>query len=191
MKNSIILLLLLLSTVCFSQKTYLKIYQNESEKSVIMYPPGTTFELRNKDNHIVLKYGENPLTFDIDGDYVLTVFPDYKDESDVFKLSNTGKIELAQTIYYTNTSTNEYLYIDDKNVTAHKTLTDSKKNKGYKNLIFELSNGITFTYTDGKYNAKLNDKYLNVKGKYLIESKIGILKLSFNPKNGTVWWVFE
>ena len=56
---------------------------------------------------------------------------------------------------------------------------------------FEISNGITFTYKDGEYTSTLNDKKLEIDGKYVIESKLGTLKISFNPRNGETWWVFE
>lgn len=61
----------------------------------------------------------------------------------------------------------------------------------YAQNTFKLSNGIEFSYVDGKYNATLNNKYLDIKGKYVIDSKLGILKISFNPNNGETWWVFE
>lgn len=191
MKTTIISLAFLFISNGFAQKTYLKIYQNDSEKSTIMYPPGTNFNLKTKEGYIILKNSDTPRSFKIDDIYTLEVFPNYKDDIDTYKLSQ-GKIELVatETFFKTNPKI-KTLLIDDKNVTSHKKLTDSKINKGFKNLEFELSNGIMFTYKDGKYFAELDDEYLDIQGKYYIESKLGILKLSFNPKNGEVWWVFE
>lgn len=192
MKNTIITISLLLSISSFSQKTYLAIYQDDLKESVIMYPPGTEFELRNEHNYIILKYSETPRVFEMDGKYTLIVKPDYKDEPDVFEFDNAGQIELSETIRYGQSDSNKYESSSGYNgVTAEKILTDSKTTDGSKNLEFKLSNGIIFRYIDGIYNAILNGDYLDIKGKYMIASDLGTLKLSFNPKTGTVWWVFE
>ncbi|WP_298894470.1 hypothetical protein [uncultured Psychroserpens sp.] len=194
MKHLVITLALILaSSQTFAQNTYLKIYTDDTPESVIMYPPGTDFELKTKEGYIVMKNNNTPKIFEIDDDYTLFVYPNYKESSDVFKL-NKGKVELALTSRFSDKDPKEEtLFIDDSNITSHQKITDSKINSGLKNLEFELSNGIMFKYTDGKYKAyfKKEENYLNIKGKYLIESKLGVLKLSFNPKNGQVWWVFE
>ncbi len=78
-----------------------------------------------------------------------------------------------------------------RGVTLVKELIPSKNLKGKYNLNLKLSNGITFEYEDGKYAAKLNGEYVNIEGKYIVETKIGTLKFSFNPNNGVVWWYFE
>ncbi len=59
------------------------------------------------------------------------------------------------------------------------------------NVVMEFSNGIVFTYADGKCNASLNGTYADVKGKYLITTEFGLIKISYNPKNREFWWVYE
>ncbi len=193
-KNHILSFLSLIFIIIFvlggqAQNTYLKIYEDYNNKKVKMYPPGTQFELKNEHNQVVLKANERPSIYDIDGSYTLIVYPSYKSGKDIYKL-NKGRIELALTKDF-GKSKRKGIYIDKNKVTAHKSITNSKQLTGQKNLIFELSNGIIFTYTDGKYLAKLDGKYLNVTNKYIVRSKIGILKLSFNPNNGEVWWIFD
>tara|TARA_R110000737_G_scaffold352368_1_gene398131 strand:+ start:185 stop:406 length:222 start_codon:yes stop_codon:yes gene_type:complete len=68
---------------------------------------------------------------------------------------------------------------------------DSKTRKGEKNARLEFSNGIIFNYDDGKFNATLDGDYLDINGKYLIQSYLGVIKLSYSPKSGEIWWVFE
>lgn len=76
-------------------------------------------------------------------------------------------------------------------ISATKTVTHSKVKKGRKNLVLKFTNGIKFSYIDGKTGATLNGKDIYVKGKYLVYSKLGVVKISFNPKNGETWWVFD
>ena len=188
--KTIVFIVFLASSFCLNaQKTYLKIYKDNSSDNVIMYPPGTKFELRNPQNYIILKNNETPSVHKINGDYTLTVYPNYKKDKDVYKLTK-GKVELALTKDFGKRQ-NKFIRIDKNAITAHKKVTDSEVYEGEKNLEFELSNGITFSYKDGKYYAKLKDDYLNIKHKYIIESKLGTLKLSFNSSTGTLWWYFE
>lgn len=192
MKHTLITLVLLIAcTLGFAQKTYLKIYVDDSNESVIMYPPGTEFELKTEDGYIIMKNSETPRVIEIKSYHKLIVLPSYKGDRDIYHLKS-GKVELAATKkFFENNSKNETLIIDDDHITAHQKVTDSKIKIGYKNLEFELNNGIEFKYTDGMFYARLKNQYLDIKGKYIIESKLGILKLSFNPENGQVWWVFE
>lgn len=190
MKTLVTLFILTISSFVCAQNLYLKI--SEEDKTSVSYPPGTAFELKNKHGYIILKSSETPLTFIIDEPYMLTVFPSYKNEKDVYKL-NKGKIELVSNKTYMNHIKHEKQKFHSKGVTGEKNITNSKTIEDNKNIVFNLSNGITFQYKDGKYNAYLNDpeNYLNIQGKYVIESELGTLKISFNPRNGETWWVFD
>ncbi len=173
----------------FAQKTYLKIHKGTDAKDVIMYPPGTIFELKNEHHYVVMRYSETPRTYLIDGKYKLVVHPTYKKQKDIYYL-DSGKVELALTANFGKTNSIQDNYASN-GITAEVDITDSNENKGYKNLVFKLSNGIVFNYSDGKYNASLNGMYLDIKHKYIIASELGELRLSFSPKNGEVWWVFK
>lgn len=191
MRTIITYLILLASIGMHGQKTYLKIHKDNKVENTIMYPPGSKFELRNQHNYIILKYSETPKIQEIDGDYKLIVFPSYKKGKDIYKLTKGAKVELKLTSLFDKSNDNHITYSDGQNITVDKIVSDSRTLKGKKNLIFELSNGIQFEYFDGKYNAHLDNQYLNIKGKYVIESKLGILKINFNPNNGEIWYFFE
>lgn len=190
MKTIFTILMMSLVYLGFSQNTYLKI--SEDNKASVSYPPGSKFELKNKHGYIILKESDTPLVFKINETYTLDVFPTYKLKKDIYKLSD-GKIELVSVAKYMNHLENGKAKSTSHGVTGEKIITNSKTMKGFKNIVFKLSNGITFQYTDGKYNAFLVEEghYLHIEGKYLIKSKLGTLKLSFNPKNAETWWVFE
>lgn len=190
MKNSIITIVFsIMSITVFAQKTYLKIYKNSALTDLIMYPPGTEFELKNEQGYILMKNSEAQRVFEIDGKYKLWVFPSFKKQPEVIYLTE-GKIELALTSEFSDASS-ESIKTKSGKVSAKKELIDSKKYKGKRNVIFRLSNGLVFKYMDGKYNATLGNKPLEIEGKYIIKSKLGVLKLSFNPGTGKLWWYFE
>lgn len=191
--QQLLILTVFLSTalISYSQRTFLKITQSENANDVVMYPPGTKFELKTKEGYIVFKNSDDPGTLNIDDEYTLYVYPSWKDDVDVFKLTE-GKVEKVLTSTYIEDE-NTSRSIESNGVTAHFTVSDSKERKGKKNLEFKLSNGITFIYEDDKYRAYLNEEhnYIRIKGTYVIETELGTLKLSFNPSNGMVWWIFE
>ena len=72
-----------------------------------------------------------------------------------------------------------------------KKLSPSQANPGKYNLELRFDNGIIFNYEDGKATATLDNQALEIEHKYLISSKLGMAKLSFNPNTGKVWYIFE
>ena len=192
MKKLVLLILVcLIFGSTYAQKTYLKITTKDETLNTIMYPPGTKFELKTEHGYLIFKNSDDPGLVEINEKHTLFVYPSWKDDADVFELTN-GTVEKVLTPTYTESKDEKYNY-SSNGVTAISTVTDSKERKGKKNLNFKLSNGITFIYEDDKYRAYLNkpDNYIRIKGKYVIETEIGTLKLSFNPSNGVVWWIFE
>jgi hypothetical protein len=129
---------------------------------------------------------------EIKGNYTLVVSPNWKEEKDIFQLTKGDQVELVLNRNFGKVKQSpKAIYINQNKIVAHKKLTDSKKFLGKKNLVFTLNNGIKFVYEDGEYYAKLRKKQVDIQGKYVIKTKKGILRLSFNPNNGVVWWVFE
>lgn len=183
---------LIINTVIYAQPIYLKVTKSNHQLDYIMYPPGTAFKLLDNKGQTILTEASAPTKFVIkDNNYKLIVSPNYKNENDIYNLSE-GKVEILATKDYGQSNSTSHIRKGLKNeITAKKELTESTQMRGQKNLKFELSNGITFKYIDGKYSAMLEDEDLIIKGKYLIYSDIGVLKLSFNPSNGVLWWVFE
>lgn len=131
-----------------------------------------------------------------DGNYVMLyhkdgLFTQYVHlKKDGVIVKKGASLELVLTKHFKDNDSNNLNYTHNS-LTGLKKITDSKSLESKKNLYFKLSNGIEFSYVDGKYNATLNNKYLDIKGKYVINSKLGTLKISFNPNNGETWWVFE
>ncbi|MDC8003579.1 hypothetical protein POV27_05920 [Aureisphaera galaxeae] len=189
MKTILTLAFILGYAMMFGQNTYLKIYKDESRSDQTAYPPGTRFEVRDADNNLLFDQDTAQKTFKVERPVTLVVYPNYKESQDIFPLSE-GIIEQALTSDFFPTQNKDTSY-GSHGVTVRKELTDSKKKPGSKNLKLTLSNGIIFQYQDGTAFAELNGKELTIKNKYIIYSDLGILKLSFGPKSGTVWWVFE
>lgn len=192
MKTITTYIFLMIVTTIYGQQTYLKVQKDTNPKNTVSYPPGTEFELRNQHNYIILKDNKSQRVFPIEGKHTLVVFTSYKKKPEVIHLNTGAKVELVLTKNFTkNFSKSTRVHTDEHGVTATTNITDSKKLIGKKNLFFKLSNGIQFTYKDGKYNAMLNDTYIDIKGKYSIKTKLGKLMLSFNPDDGQIWWLFE
>lgn len=185
-----LIVLVILAYQLQSQNIYLKI--SEANKTSISYPPGTKFELKNNQNYTVLKEGETPLVFKIDEPYTLYVFPDYKSGKDVYNLSK-GKIELVSNEVYMNAiKTHKQESYQSNGVTLDNTYySASTIKKGETNVILEFSNWVVFSYLDGNVTAIINNDAVDVKGNYLIYTKEGVVKISYNPKNKQVWWTFE
>jgi hypothetical protein len=191
-KLTTLLACVLIAMTAYSQKTYLKITKSNKADDYEMYPPDTKFELKTKEGYIIFKNSDDPGSIEIKEKYTLYVYPSWKDDTDIFVLTE-GKVEKILTSSDSKSDHNKAYSMQSNGVAAHFKVTDSKVLDGKKNLEFRLSNGISFQYNDGKYLAYLNKKenYLNIESKYLITSELGTLKLSFNPNNGVVWWVFE
>ncbi|KOY50798.1 hypothetical protein [Polaribacter dokdonensis] len=193
MKTLVTTLIILISIVSNAQSTYLKFKVDDKESKYIMYPPGTKFEVVSKEGYIQMKNTNNPYKLEIENEgFKLYAYPNYKTEKDVYHLEKGAYLELVLSKPYNNhkskISNNKN---KSTNITAKKTVTNSKNKKGRKNLVLKFTNGITFKYTDGKIEATLNDKDIYVEGKYVLYCKLGVAKISFNPKNGETWWVFD
>lgn len=180
---------MLVSLCGFSQKTFLMIYKSDHKDDVISYPPGTPFELRDADDNLIFTEKNFEGEFKIKFPHTLFISPSWKKEKDIFKLTE-GFVVVELTEDYFRYSDNN-VPESSHGVTVNKTLIRSGLGKDTKNVKLEFSNGIIFTYIDGKAAATLKGKPLKVENKYLIYSELGIIRVSYNPKSGTVWWVFE
>ncbi len=182
-------LAIVVSNSATAQKTYLTIFESDKKEDQISYPPGTSYKLMNSEDEVILTEESEAGTYKITEPSTLIVSPTYKEEKDRFELTE-GSIQINLTKYFFKNEKSGYSY-HSNGVTADKTLTYSEKNPDMQNVKLELSNGIIFKYTDGVANATLNNEELRIDGKYLVYSKLGVAKISFNPKNGVLYWVFE
>ncbi len=189
MKALVLLFAALWCTSLSAQETYLKIYKTDEQHDQIMYPPGTKFEVRDAEGNLLFNETNYSGEFQVNQAITLTVRPNYKNDADVYELSE-GKIELAKTKDFFPTQPKKKKY-HSYGVEAKKEVSNSKILDGMKNLTLTFSNGVIFNYIDGKASASLHGESLKIKGKYLVYSELGVAKVSFNPSTGTTWYVFE
>jgi len=191
MKIIVTILILILTINTNSQNKVLKVNFGKDKNQWIMYPPNTKFSLKDE-NKITIFSDKNGLgKFDITEVYILEIFPPYKNDSDIYTL-NKGSIELIEKEnFISEKRSHKKKIIYSETVAAKKIITDSKKNNHRKNLVLKFTNGIEFSYIDGVVTATLDGKELYIENSYLIYSKLGVAKISFNPKNGETWWVFD
>ncbi|WP_340202258.1 hypothetical protein [Ascidiimonas sp. W6] len=202
MKNSILMFVLLnFSMIAFAAtQTELKAEDLDPYLSITLdnqenvnYPPGTSFILQDESGETILNTEElNKVgSYKIIGKHSLYVFPSWKKTPDSFDIEN-GKVELKKHETYTKKSyaTKKYTPSDGNVRIARKMLFGSDKGH-QKNVSLVFTNGITFYYRDGNVQAWLNGKELKIEGNYFISSELGLLKVSFNPNTGEVWYVFE
>ncbi|MFD1064194.1 hypothetical protein ACFQ1Q_13135 [Winogradskyella litorisediminis] len=197
--------LLMFMNLTFGQNDYLKITKSDKENDFIKYPPGSRFELTNTNNNIVYSDKSSEKEFIINQTYKLTVYPTYKNTSNIYYLSK-GKIEIKSNAEYFKAikehstkkkNKQDYGYYEydmnhfTKGLKMIKSLEISSLDTKLYNATFKFNNGVEANYLDGKMTATQNGKDLNIKGKYLIYSEDGLIKLSFRPKTGETWWVFE
>ncbi|WP_299521614.1 hypothetical protein [Winogradskyella sp.] len=200
-KLSLLMIAIIISGIANTQNRYLKITLSEDTSDNVSFPPGTKFELKNGDNELVYSNEDSTNEFIITEAHKLIVYPNWKETTDVFHISN-GKVERIDTRLFEIRSTAKkekrksktYVHNHDKytnGLSMKKTLKRSEVNPELYNATFEFSNGIIATYKDGEFKAKLNGDDLIVGYKYFIYSDSGIIKLSFRPSNGETWWVFQ
>jgi hypothetical protein len=193
---------------------------NESstdDESVIIYPEGTTYEvvdaqgLQQKPD----KVDEGAKFFTVDNELTIVVYPSYRpnkadripvkgDRLRVFETAQDaqrygwaknwqeGKIVLNHDDggqYISRPYGMEKKYKQGAAM-RKKIVLASEKRPGQYNLKLYFKNGLEFHYEDGEVTASLNGEGLIVEGKYLVHTKMGTAKISFNPKTGETWWVF-
>ncbi|MDC7999005.1 hypothetical protein [Gilvibacter sediminis] len=190
MKTILTISLLLSAWLSQAQDEYLTIYRSGQSSDQISYPPNTPFELTDETGAVVFSDKSDAKQFEIRSTYELTLYPSYRDKPETYTLTS-GKLTLnpAKRLQVTQSDSN-WGYTSN-GISVTKTLSASKRNYGLQNVTLNFSNGVVFTYMDGDYKATLNGKELEIKGKYLIYSPLGIHKVSFNPQSGKAYWVFE
>jgi len=79
----------------------------------------------------------------------------------------------------------------DGSVKVEKQLSTFDRFPYRYNVQLDFSNGVQSKYFDGTVTATQAGKDLTIDGKYLVQTKNGMLKISFDPKDGEMWYVFE
>lgn len=188
-------LTLLLTQVLFSQnQPYLYVERGEDEESSISYPPNTEFHLFNEAGDLILSDGDLDEPFEITSTHMLLLQPPYREDTDRLVL-NSGRISM-KTPYET--------YIDEKPELPQQNkygrytgpIKGTKeyfksKNEGERNVLIIFNNDLVFRYFDGEARAWYDGDEVEITGNYIIDLPTSVAKISYNPKNGDSWWVFE
>ncbi|WP_143473241.1 hypothetical protein [Flavilitoribacter nigricans] len=174
-------------------------------EQTIYFPGGTTFQVTNGSRQTLEPQISTPGAFVYEGDLILQVFPSYRPEqAQVFDLEQkrlriftSDEAARAAGFAYEAKRRNNASGITDAygryigEVKAKTELTPSAKVPGTYHLRLTFSNGLVFTYEDGTVGAQLEGEALPVKSKYIIRTKLGTAKVSFDPEDGEVWYVFD
>ena len=195
MKNLIGIVTLLFAQVMVAQYApYLYIERGEGQETSISYPPNTEFHLFDNNGDLVLSDGNLKDAFEITSRHILLLKPPYKKGTDRLVLES-GRI-LMKTPYENHAvktskskKQNDYGRYTGP-VTGTKEYFESK-NEGERNVLIIFNNELVFRYFDGEARAWFDGREVSVRGKYIIELPNSIAKISYNPKNGETWWVFE
>lgn len=133
------------------------------------------------------------------GDYTLSIATPWKKKPEILK-SDGGVLEIfilpSERKNWTpaldnNTVTTRYDVNPNKPSLELKELMISDKNPNLYNLLAVFNNGLVFKYEDGNVRAWLDNEEVEVTNHYLVQTPDGLLKASFDPKDGEFWYVFE
>ncbi len=186
------------------------------EEQVLVYPGGTTYEVLDKQGQpYEPSKADGGAKFYDPGKYTLVVYPSYRpkkgdriqikgDRLRVFETPGDAKrYGYAKNWQESKITLNhddgkQYVSrpygIERKYKTEakleKKIVVASEKSPGQYNLKMYFKNGLQFHYIDGKATAMLNGKPQIVEGKYIVHTDLGTAKISFNPEDGQVYWVF-
>lgn len=183
MKTTAAIFFLIISNILIGNNTYLRIITTNDDVS---YPPNTRFELFDSTNTLIASDKTFEGQFEINGNYKLVIYPNWKENQDIYHL-NSGILRME-----TNTEYMQAISKQDHSsqVIFTKTIYKSEKNNEF-NLTLSGSNGLEFKYIDGISTATYHQEDLKIIGKYVIECQEGKLKVSFNSKTKETWWVFQ
>ncbi len=198
MKTLIYLFIFSICIHAYGQDYYTIVKKND--EITYNYPKNAQITLIDKNGKEKIINGEEAI--DVTGDYTLSIVVPWNDAPEIIK-SNGGRLEVfvLSNIYASD-------YNERKNKTYKKEIKTYKKSYGSKpyltnkeitqkekNGVYELlavfSNGLVFKYSEGKAWAWINGDKVPVTNHYLVESPEGLLKLSFDPKDGEFWYVFD
>jgi hypothetical protein len=133
------------------------------------------------------------------GNYTLSIATPWKKEPEILK-SDGGVLEIFILPSERKNWTPE---VDNRTVTTRydtnpnkpslelKEILVSDKNPNHYNLLAVFNNGLVFKYEDGDVRAWLDNEEVEVTNHYLVKTPEGLLKASFDPKEGEFWYVFE
>lgn len=190
-----ILFCFILAPIHGQENRYLKI--TIDDEAVVNFPPNTRFRLEDKKGKGLLNLDrlEELGSFEISQEVKLNVFSSWKPEPDVFEFkSGRLSLESPRLLAYgdpkkeNNHNNAKSQYGDPIGISKKRLIPNTD---GSNDLRLEFTNGIIFYFKDGEASAWLNGETLSIEEKYIIESPLGVLRLSYDPYSTVIWYVFE
>ncbi len=174
------------------ENRYLKITLEDD--TAVSFPPNTRFLMEDTNGKILLYPDrlEELSSYDISQAVKLYVFSSWKEDPDVFEL-NGGRLSLEspRLLAYgkpKRKKKSKSSYGDPIGISKKRTIANSD---GTNDLSLVFDNGIIFYYKDGEASAWLNGEPLVIEAEYIIKSKLGTIKISYDPYTTIIWYVFE
>ena len=195
MKIVLLLLALFLSYFVSAQDYFALVVKNDN--TTYNYPENAEITVIDSTGNRT-KIGKNDAVT-LKGDYTLSMATPWQKEPEILK-SDGGVLEIfilpAERRNWTpeldnRTVTTRYDANPNKPSLELKEIMLSDKNPNLYNLLAVFNNGLVFKYEDGNVRAWLDNEEVEVTNEYLVKTPEGLLKASFDPKNGEFWYVFE
>ena len=175
----------LICTMINAQNVSLKIQNDDS----YYYPSNLEFEVLDKNESVI--FTQDDLEIDkpliLEGDYTINVFTPWADGIDAFKVENKALVALEKNDSKVEISKHSNSWKKNQPKIINKSYTE---HDGRFDAVFEFENNIYFQYQDGQVKITQYGKTLKLLGKYIAKTTEGYLKLSYNPENKELWYVF-
>lgn len=187
--------------------------EGDKNKSTFIYPEGTTYEVLNdaQEEQEPAEQSGKAKIFKGKG-LLLVVYPSYRpDKPDRIPVNGDQLYAFedataAQEFGYSQgwqkgvIKKNSHEQLESRplgiekryreTTLERKVVFQSEQRPGQYNLKMYFRNGLEFHYLDGKATASLNGSPQIVEGNYIVHTDLGTAKISFNPEDGQVYWIF-
>lgn len=182
-----------LSNVAAQQPKYLMIRRTHERPAEISYPPGTAFQFVGEDSSIAVSQENLPGDYPISRSGILIVSPAYKKGTDRYYLQPGDVLVLESGLHCAMVTSQGKIAagMHSNHVYLVKKDLSPAADPGLQNVVLTFSNDVIFSYFDGVARATRGDLELPVKGTYRIDLGNSLLKISYEPATGTVWYVAE